>query len=318
MRVRNQFYRLMSPDPDPAAGGAPPAADPSVDPDPGPDPSPDPGAPPAAGASTWPDDWRTQIAGSDEKVLGRLSRYGSPKDMANALLSVQNRIGAGELRSALPKNPTAEQVTQWRSENGIPEAPDKYDLKLEGGLVIGTDDKPLMDNLLKAVHKGNGSSAVASEVVNFYYAEVERAEAARLEADKAATTTASDALHAEWGAEFRPNMNMIDGLLDTMPGGAKELFKYGRLSDGTPLMANAEVIRWLNTMAREINPVTTVIPNAGANLSGAIDDELKKIEGNMGAPKGSKEYKAYWDDPKQQARYRDLLDARERSSKKAA
>jgi len=270
------------------------------------------------GKATWPDDWRTQIAGTDEGLNKRLSRYSSPKDVANALLSVQNRISSGELRSALPKNATDDQVKAWRAENGIPDAPDKYELKLAGGLVVGEDDKPLIDKLMVSMHKVNAPASIASEVVNFYYQAKEEEEAARQTKDAEAARASSDALHAEWGAEFRPNMNMIDGLLDTAPAGVKDLLKFGRLSDGTPIMAHPDAIRWLNNMAREINPVTTVVPNAGANVSGAIDDEIKKIESDMGAPKGSPAHKAYWDDDKRQSRYRDLLNARERAQKKAA
>ncbi len=42
------------------------------------------------------------------------------------------------------------------------------------------------------------------------------------------------------------------------------------------------------------------------------------VVSNMGAPKGSPAYKAYWDDDKAQSRYRDLINARERAGKKAA
>lgn len=319
MRVRNQWFRLMAEEDDKGGGGGG-DIDPPNDPAPANDPPPakdgkagDPPAPVKDDAPIWREDWRTQIAGTDETIAKKLARYSSPKDVANALLSVQNRISAGELRSALPKNATEDQVKAWRQENGIPEAPDKYELKLADGLVVGDDDKPLIDNLLKSMHNVNAPSVIASEVVNFYYATKEAEEAARHQKDADAARAASDALHAEWGAEFRPNMNMVDGLLDTAPAGVKDLIKFGRLSDGTPIMANPDAIRWLNNMAREINPVTTVVPNAGANVSGAIDDEIKKIETTMRTDR-----KAYNADEKMQARYRDLLNARERANKKAA
>lgn len=328
MRVRNQWFRLMAPEDDKGGegggaggqdegGGAAGGADDKAGAGGG--QGSDDGAKGGQGAGNkddgpiWREDWRTQIAGTDEAIAKRLSRYSSPKDVANALLSVQNRISAGELRSALPKNATDDQVKAWRQENGIPEAPDKYELKLADGLVVGDDDKPLIDNLLKSMHKVNAPAGIASEVVNFYYATKEAEEAARQQKDADAARASSDALHAEWGAEFRPNMNMIEGLLDTAPAGVKDLIKFGRLSDGTPIMAHPDAIRWLNNMAREINPVTTVVPNAGANVSGAIDDELKKIETTMRTDR-----KAYNADEKMQQRYRDLLNAKERASKKAA
>jgi len=351
MKVRGKWYQLMAPEDDKGAGGgtgdggagdgagadgaggdAGAGDDKGAAGDAGKGAADGAGAQGAAGDSGkgagdgkaadkdgyWPADWRANIAGTDEKLAARLSRYSSPKDVANALASMQAKISAGELRSTLPKNATEDQVKAWRIENGIPDSPDKYDLKLAGGLVVGAEDKPLIDNLLKSLHAVNANSGVASQVVNFYYEQKEAEEANRHQADKEAAAKASDAMHAEWGPEFRPNMNMVENLLSSAPAGVGDLIKFGRLSDGTPIMAHPEAIRWLNTLAREINPVTTLIPNAGANISGAIEDEIKKHEGNMGAPKGSKEYKAYWEDEKAQARYRDLLDARERAKKKAA
>lgn len=331
MQVRGKWFQLMAPEDDKGAGGGggdpppsdPPAGDPPADPpqDPPADPpkAADPPAdPPKPADGYWPADWRTNVAGQDEKLTARLSRYSSPKDVVSALVTLQNKIGAGELRSTLPKNATDDQVKLWREENGIPDSPDKYDLKLAGGLVVGAEDKPLIDNLLKTLHEVNANGAVASQVVNFYYQAKEAEEAQRHEKDKAAATSASDALHAEWGVEFRPNMNMIDGLLDTAPAGVKDLLKFGRLADGTPIMGHPDTIRWLNNMAREINPVTTLMPNSGANVSGAIDDEIKKIEANMGAPSGTPAHKAYWGDEKAQSRLRDLYTARDKAQKKAA
>ncbi len=43
-------------------------------------------------AQTWPDDWREQIYGSDPKLLARLQRYGSVKDVANALVANSSRL----------------------------------------------------------------------------------------------------------------------------------------------------------------------------------------------------------------------------------
>lgn len=330
MLVRNQFYRLLEAADENLEGGAPPSdppsdpappADPPADPPPS-DPAPsDPPADPApkgkGDEGYWPNDWRKNIAGEDEKLLKRLERYASPKALSDALVSVQNRISAGELRGVLPKNATEEQVKQWREENGIPESPDKYELALPKGLVIGEDDKPIIDDMLKTLHGVNANNEQVSQAVNFYYAAIEKVEADRQEADRTAAQAAQDALHNEWGPEFRANMNAIDGLLATAPGDVKEQLKFGRLADGTPIMANADAIRWLNSLSREINPVTTLVPNAGADVSGSIEAEINAIEKDMGAPKGSPEHKAYWGDDKRQARYRALLDAKERSQKKA-
>lgn len=328
MKVRNQFYRLMAEADDAAGGGG--AATGGTDTIAGGADTVAGGADTVAGgqdtvtggadtvtggdtiAATWPEDWRSKIAGADEKTLAKLNRYQSPEDVAKALLQLQQKISAGELRAQLPKNATEDQIKLWREQNGIPESPDKYELKLDNGLVVGEDDKELVGRLLEGVHKVGGNSQTASQVVNLYYQEVERAEAARHESDRAAAQAASDALHQEWGAEFRPNMNMIENLLNSAPGGIGDSIKYGRLSDGTPIMSNPDAIRWLNGLAREINPVTTLLPNShGGSLADSIDSEIANIEKTMRTDR-----KAYNADEKMQARLRDLYSAREKAKQK--
>lgn len=277
----------------------------------------DAGAGAGAGAGDG-DPWlglKEKIAGG--KAVDRLSRYATPAAAIEALLSVQNRISAGELRSALPKNPTPEQVAAYRTEIGVPESPDKYELKLADGTVLGQgEDKEVIGSFLKTLHEVNTPAPVANAAVQWYYGEVARATEARHTRDREIAKTTADALNAEWGREYRPNMNMVDGLLATMPEDVRDLFKGGRLADGTPLLAHAGVLKSINAWSREINPVTTVVPNAGANAASAIEDEIRAIEKNMGAAKGSPEHKAYWEDEKAQARYRELLGAKEKLAAK--
>lgn len=260
---------------------------------------------------TWPDDWRQRYAADDVKKMERLSRYASPAAAFDALLSLQSKIGAGELRSNLPKNATPEQITAWRADNGIPETPDKYDL---AEVAVVAEDKPMIDAFLTQLHKANAPAGVAKEAVKWYYEETARRTEQIREKDLAASTACEDALRAEWGGEYRANMNMTEGLLETMPQAVRDLFKTGRLGDGSPLMANPAVRKALTAWAREINPVTTVVPNAGANIGSAIDDEITKIEKLMAHPESE-----YWKGPgseKMQARYRELVGAKERLKEK--
>lgn len=252
----------------------------------------------------------------DEKLLTRVKRYATPADALNAHIALQNKIAAGEMRSTLPPNATEEQVKAWRTENGIPESPEKYELKLKDGLVIGEEDKPIIDAFLKSAHGANMTAQQASQAVDWYYEEVERQTAARAEQDKQLAAKAQDALRAAWGNEYRTNENMVLGLLDGAPAGVKDQIMHGRLADGTPIMSHPETMMWLRQLAGEINPVTAIIPNAGGNIAGAIEDEIKQIETWMKAPRNSPDGKKYWDDVKTQERYRALLDAKERSAKK--
>lgn len=263
-------------------------------------------------------EYATKDGKLDDKVLARVKRYASPHDALNAHIALQNKIAAGEMRSALPPNATEDQVKAWRTENGIPEGADKYELKLKEGLTIGDEDKPVIDAFLKSAHGANLNSAQASAAVDWYYEEVERQTAARAELDKQLTQKAEDALRAAWGTDYRSNHNMVMGLLDSAPTGVKDLVMHGRLADGTPIMSHPETVQWLRQLSAEINPVTTIIPNAGGNLVGAVEDEIKAIEAQMRAPRTSPEGKKYWGDVKQQERLRALYDARDKQKGKAA
>mgnify|MGYP000100175251 CR=1 FL=1 len=52
----------------------------------------------------------------------------------------------------LSEAPTDEELAEYRKANNIPEAPDKYDLTFDSGLVIGKEDKPIVDSFLKYAH----------------------------------------------------------------------------------------------------------------------------------------------------------------------
>lgn len=260
-----------------------------------------------AGDPWWTGDWRNAAAKGDDKVLARLARYATPEAAFDALNKLQLKINAGELRSALPKNATAEQITEWRKETGVPETPTDYKLALKDGQVVGTEDKPIIDTFLASMHAKNISNEQASAAVDWYYEHITQQTEARAVADKAAELAMSDALHKEWGAEFRPNMNAMLSLLDGLPAAVKDDFRGGRLADGTPLLAHPDTIKWLVGLAREMNPSAALLPNGGDTSVAGIETEIKAIEDKMRSDR-----KAYNADEGMQSRYRDLIDARDK------
>ena len=264
--------------------------------------------------------WRKAIAGEDEKELKQLERYASPAEVWKKARALEQRMSSGELRSSLAKDATAEQVAAWRKENGIPEAPDKYELKLREGLVVGAEDKPIVDGFLKAVHAHNLTPIQASAAVDWYYDEQERQTEARANADRELAKKTEDELRMAWGADYRRNENMILGLLDTAPQGIKDLIVGGRLADGTPIMASLGAKQFLAQLAREINPASTVVPGAGANVAGTIDDELAMWQKKMG-DKSSDYWKGALDtagETKGMKRVRELNEAKAQLERKRA
>ena len=254
----------------------------------------------------WPADWRTNFAGEDEKLLKRFERYDSPAAVAKALIAAQNKISSGELKPTLGQDASDEEVTEYRKAMGIPEKPDGYDLDLGNGLIIGEDDKPLVEQFLNVAHETNQTPEQVKSNLRAYYAVTEQLAAQRDEQDKEIQQNGEEALRTEWGGEFRGNINRIHGMLDTvMDADTKNSFLSGRLADGTPIGSSPEVLKGLIKLALEANPASTVVP-AGTNQAAAISDEIATIEKTM-----RENRKVYDKDEKMQARYRDLIMARE-------
>lgn len=280
------------------------------------------GADTAAGGSgtdaiKFPENWREGLAAGDVKNIEKLSRYATPQAVANALLSVQARISAGELRSNVPfpEKGTDKEKAEWRKEQGLPETHDKYELKLRDGMTVPAEDKERIGSFTKAMHDRNASPAAVNQGIEWYYDEVARVTAERAEKDTTSVQATRDALVAEMGIpEFKTNMNLVNGLIETMPTAVKDLFKGGRLADGTPLFGgNVDVFKGLAEWARQINPVTALVPGAGANTASAINDEIKKIETLM-----REDRPAYNKDAAMQRRYQQLLEARDASGTQKA
>lgn len=266
--------------------------------------SPAPGTKPAA-TGEWPADWRDKFSGGDAQKAARLQRYASPQALTDALIAAQNKIRAGDLKPALGKDAKPEEIAAFREAHGIPEAPDKYDL---GDVEVPESDKELVNKFLASAHTVNMTPEQVRTTLKAYNEISEAARNARMAQDVEIKTTTEDALRAEWGDDFRTNINLVTNLLDTAPAGLREKLLQGRLSDGTPIGSSPEALRFLVGLARERNPAGVVTPS-GVATAQSVEDEIQKIETLMRNDRA-----AYNRDNKLQARYRQLLGWRAQQS----
>lgn len=253
------------------------------------------------------DDWRARIAGDDAKLAGYLARIPSEKALAEQVKRYNDDLKAGKLVKPLPENPTDEEIAAHRKAQGVPDKPDAYMTTLPDGLVVGDDDKPFVDQFLGSMHKAGAPPAMVNAAIESYYAIVDEQAAAASEASNAAKNASIEALRDEWGPDYRRNLNVMTGFIDTLPGPVAEAFKFGKGADGLPLGYNADVLKWLTAQAMEANPLATVVPGAGANQASAIADEIAAIERRMETDRA-----AYFKDDKAQARYLELIEARDK------
>jgi len=247
-------------------------------------------------------DWatkRTAYANGDPKMLARLSRYSSEKDVVDALITAQNKINSGGLKAPLPENPTPEEVAAWRAENGIPLTAKDYGIKLPDGV-----DTAQAEEFLATAHELNMSPAQAEKLIGWKAAADQKFAEQRAEQDREAQAAGTEELRQDWGSEYKLNINLVTGLLDGAPQGVKEQIMGGRLADGTLIGNSPNVLRWLSSLAREVNPTATVVPGSGVNASQAIESEMQGMQKLMG-DKNSE----YWKGPKAEAmqkRFREL------------
>lgn len=292
-----------------AANAAPAPGNPAVvDPPPAsPAPAPDLVNPAGENAAPPAVDWatiRSQYAKGDEKLEKRLARYSSQSDALDALIEAQNKIASGNLKEKLPDNATEEQRNNWRKDQGLPVKVDEFQFKAPAGIEFDDADKAVLAGFAQAAFEGDMTPAQAQKAIDWYYANQEREITEMRQQDAAFRKESEDVLRGEWGSEYRLNVNLVSGLLDAAPAGLKEKLLGSRLGTGEELGSHPDVMRWLASMARQINPVATVVPSGGNSMQ-VIESEMASLEKLMGDRKS-----AYWKGPeaaKMQQRYRDLV-----------
>lgn len=266
----------------------------------------------------WGDDWRVRMAGgsSNEKDVKQLERYESPDQVWKKARELETRMSSGELRPVLAKNASAAEVEAYRKAHGIPDKPEGYKITMPAGRDAPKEDDAFLKGFLTSAHKNHMTQEQVDASISTFYGEVDRLQEETSVAEEEAATRTEDALRQEWGADYRSNKAMAEALLSRAPAGFRDRFMNGYLDDHTPIKASPEAWKWLVQMEREINPAATVVPGAGANAGKSIADEIASLKTMMGNTESE-----YWKGPnaeKNQARYRDLVDAQTKLAGRAA
>lgn len=217
--------------------------------------------PKPAPQSTWPDDWRTAVAGDDEKVVKQLERYADPAAALKAGLAAQQKIRSGEFRNndPLPEDATDEQKAEYYEARGMPVAPDDYQLPLLEGMdesQLTDQDKEIQGRFRETFHKA-GLSQDQVNVVTSVANEITAQEMQRTaERDATNQETAEDALRATWGPEYRANVALNAQYLHDEFGENWADMMSARKPDGTRLCDDPEFGKWINSKAREAGGTT--------------------------------------------------------------
>lgn len=264
---------------------------------------------PVAAPTDWPADWRDKFAGGDDKAKTRLARFGSPLDIFKSFRELEAKLSSGKVRSELPENPTEEQLSAYRRDNGIPED-GKYDTDLGGGFVWADGDKQTLDDFSKFAHDANMPQSEFKKSLAWYATFQQRQQETVAERDQQFRAQSEDALRQEFGAEFRRNVNAVGALIGSMPEDVRGSFLLARMPDGRLIGDHPEVIRFLARTALELNPAATVIPGHSGDPMKSIGDRKAEIQKMMGDRSSE-----YWRGPKSvdlQKEFRDLVEAEQK------
>lgn len=250
------------------------------------------------------------------KLLTRLKRFNSPADAAKALREQDKLISSGALKKPLPKNATEAQIAEWRKENGIPEAPDQYDLGLPKDVALNEADQAMLAEWAAQAHAANAPPDLAKAGAQAYLKIREKVAQQMQEANATAKKATEDALRAEWGQDYRTNIDGLESMLNHLGGEVAEALLNARTADGVQVLNHPAVVRALAGHARELGFVGATVVPSGGDIGKGIEDEIKSIEDSMFNKDGTKN-QAYWGSEKVQKRYSDLLQAKARRDSKA-
>lgn len=281
------------------------------------------GAAGAAGAAAttagenWGANWRESYAGVDEKKLKALGRYDSPRAALDALFNAQQKISSGELKAPLAKDATPEQIATYRKDNGIPEKAEGYFEKLPDGVKLDDNDKAMLAPYAQLMHELNLSPDAASKFLQVRAQALDDLVGKQLENDNKLRSTTEDFLRKEWGAEYRANVNNIQGMFQGAPEEVRDAIMSARAPDGRAIFNDPATMQYFAQLARQLSPFHTIVGGDG----GALDQ--KGVEGRIGEIEKlmGKSGSEYWKGPtaeKIQKEYRDLIDGRERLRKRVA
>lgn len=267
-------------------------------------------ADPATATPAWPQDWQKLAAGGDDKKMQRISRYASPQALAEALIESQDKIRSAGLKVAAPKdNPEA--LKTWRAENGIPDAPDKYEIKLSNDLIVGDADKPYLNDFLKTAHEANLPPDAVNKMADWYFQKQETQIMEVAKQDDGQLREAKKALMQEWGGGYEGNLDEVANHLVGQYGQemASQLH-LARLPDGRLLGNVPEFTRALLKQARDQNPGAVLVPGA-SNQTAAVGDRIKQIKDIM-----VNDPNKYWKDPNMQEEFAKLLQFEEKAKQR--
>lgn len=234
----------------------------------------------------WTDSYLKSI--KDEKLRSKreeyVSRFKTPENALESLINAQAEIG--RLNNALHNKKinnesSQEEIENYRKNNNIPKEAEGYEYATPEGMIIGDDDKDVINSFKEIAHDSNIPQEAFEKIVNFHYDNLQKQDALEREMFKQQSITASEILQKELKGDFDRSIEHLTSFLKNKFGDNKEIIDNAIGGDGVPLLSNPSVIRQLMNIANELDPVARVMPIGQRSVS-SLNNEKLELESKMG------------------------------------
>ena len=230
-------------------------------------------------------DWRSTIAGEDKKLAKRLERFTDLNAFGKSYFEADAKLNSGKLVNIPGDDATDEDLASWNKARGIPETPDKYEIKVKPpeGLELSDSEKDRLAAITARLHKAGGLRADPS-VVNLaheiYYEERIEAEAQMEAAATIQKERSESALKKLWqGPEFKQNTLLADSAIKHFFGQEFSAIKDMQFLDGTRLGDHPEFVKAFAKIGRMTmeDPVFLEAGRNGSDPAKSLQSEKESI-----------------------------------------
>jgi len=207
---------------------------------------------------SWPEDWRDHMAGGDDKIKSLLQRYTSPAAAAKAFRDLRTTYDSRDTKKepqkdvVLPDNPTDEQLAEYRKARGVPDKPENYEFEVPEGRELTDADVSIMNDFASAMFERNMPADVVKNISGWFLDYEESVAQQRAEAAYKARVDTEEKLRAEWGGDFRANVNLMSNVLQEHLGTSAQDFLSMQLVDGSRIGDNEAFIRLMADISRKV------------------------------------------------------------------
>lgn len=258
----------------------------------------------------WPEKWREEIAGADDKDgkrLARLGRFDHMGKVFDSLLESEKMYQQADIRSAFPDEASDKDKAKWRKNNGVPAEAAGYFEKLPEGIKIAEEDKQGMDTLAQAMHAVHAPPGTTHAAMGAWYNHVDNVLADRAERDKKNERDHGDQLDEGYGRDSRGTANRLSDLYNGAGEGVMDAVLDARMANDMKVRDFFDFTKFMAETLYKANPLRTVPGLGGGDPAAALDDEIAGIEKTM-----QTDFKVYNADKVMKDRYLVLLEARDK------